>query len=326
VDHDDGQDMIERGREMAERAEYLDEKANLEEEEYPNDETVERHLRAVRAWADEDTHNPFCGVILAGGKGTRMGELTKVTNKHLLPVGNVPMVYHPLYKLVGAGIKDIMLVTGTEHMGDFVELLGSGKQHGCRLTYRVQDEAGGIAQALALAEWFCNGNKRPVVVLGDNIFQDSLHEILAQARKSTNKALIVLKEVPDPQRYGVVELFDKPISCPDHKPYCMVRHSCKAIRSIEEKPAHPKGNHAVTGIYVFPNDVFNVIRTLRPSARGELEVTDVNKYYLKHGRLNFSRLDGYWTDAGTLPAWRAANQMVVDSPPDYDNTENECEV
>jgi glucose-1-phosphate thymidylyltransferase len=303
----------------------LDEKADLEEEEYLNDEAVERHLRAVRARAKEDPYNPFCGVILAGGKGTRMGELTKITNKHLLPVGNVPMVYHPLYKLIGADIRDIMLVTGTEHMGDFVELLGSGSRIGARLTYRVQDEAGGIAQALALAEWFCNGNKRPVVILGDNIFQDSLHEILAMAHKSKDNALIVLKDVPDPERYGVVELIDKPVPCPDGKPGCMVRHTRKTIRSIEEKPAHPKGAHAVTGIYIFPHDVFDVIRTLKPSSRGELEITDVNKYYLKQGRLNFRILDGYWTDAGTLPSWRAANQLVISCPPEYVASADECE-
>src|SRR5947208_3256083 len=145
------------------------------------------------------------GIILAGGKGTRMGELTKVTNKHLLPVGPYPMVYHPLKKMTGAGLKEILLVSGTEHMGDFVELLGSGKDYGCRLTYRVQDEAGGIAQALGLAELFCY-DARCLVILGDNIFQDSLNELIAAADKRPNDAFILLKQVYDPQRYGVAEL------------------------------------------------------------------------------------------------------------------------
>src|ERR1700674_5306082 len=145
------------------------------------------------------------GIILAGGKGTRLGELTKVTNKHLLPVGPYPMVYHPLKKMVDAGVRDVLLVSGTEHMGDFVELLGSGREHKCSLTYRVQDEAGGIAQALGLAELFCR-DARVVVILGDNIFQDSLAPILAAAQKHADYAWVALKKVPDPARYGVAEL------------------------------------------------------------------------------------------------------------------------
>src|SRR5438552_97939 len=145
------------------------------------------------------------GVILAGGKGTRLGELTKVTNKHLLPVGPFPMVYHPLKKMAGAGIRDILLVSGTEHMGDFVELLGSGRDHGCQLTYRVQDEAGGIAQALGLAELYCH-DVRSLVILGDNIFLDPLGPMLAAANRSPQCAWVALKQVPDPQRYGVAEL------------------------------------------------------------------------------------------------------------------------
>src|SRR6516164_8487507 len=145
------------------------------------------------------------GVILAGGKGTRLGELTKVTNKHLLPVGPYPMVYHPLKKLVGAGIRDILLVSGTEHMGDFVELLGSGREYQCNLTYRVQDEAGGIAQALGLAALFCHG-VRSLVILGDNVFHDPLTDLVAAADKKPDHAFVLLKQVPDPQRYGVAEL------------------------------------------------------------------------------------------------------------------------
>src|SRR2546423_2789832 len=147
----------------------------------------------------------YRGVVLAGGKGTRLGELTRVTNKHLLPVGSLPMVYHPIKKLMGAGIRDVLLVSGTEHMGDFVELLGSGRHLGCSLTYRVQDEAGGIAQALGLAELFCH-DARSLVILGDNIFQDALHDLITAAEKRPNDAFILLKQVPDPQRYGVAEL------------------------------------------------------------------------------------------------------------------------
>ncbi len=238
------------------------------------------------------------GVILAGGKGTRLGELTKVTNKHLLPVGPYPMVYHPLKKMVGAGIRDILLVSGTEHMGDFVELLGSGKDFGCSLTYRVQDEAGGIAQALGLGELFCR-DARCLVILGDNIFQDSLNELIAAAEKKPNDAFILLKEVHDPQRYGVAELRGE------------------RIVSIEEKPKKPKSDFAVAGIYLYPPDVFTVIRTLKPSARGELEITDVNRYYLEKKRLCSSRLRGYWTDAGTLESLATANQLVQQEMPTF---------
>jgi glucose-1-phosphate thymidylyltransferase len=236
------------------------------------------------------------GVILAGGKGTRLGELTKVTNKHLLPVGPYPMVYHPLKKMTGAGLSDLLLVSGTEHMGDFVELLGSGKDHGCRLTYRVQDEAGGIAQALGLAELFCHG-VRSLVILGDNIFYDSLKEYVAAAEKKPDWAWVLLKQVPDPQRYGVAE----------------VRGD--AIISIEEKPKKPKSDYAVAGIYLYPADVFNVVKTLRPSSRGELEITDVNRYYLEKGRLGHTLLSGYWTDAGTLESLAHANQLVNEKMP-----------
>jgi glucose-1-phosphate thymidylyltransferase len=238
------------------------------------------------------------GVILAGGKGTRLGELTKVTNKHLLPVGPFPMVYHPLKKMVGAGIKDILLVSGTEHMGDFVELLGSGREYQCRLTYRVQDEAGGIAQALGLAEQFCH-DARSLVILGDNIFQDPLAPFLAAAEAKPNHAWVMLKRVHDPQRYGVAEV------------------KGDSILSIEEKPKKPKSDYAVAGIYLYPPDVFGVIKTLKPSGRGELEITDVNRYYLKQGRLGFSSLEGYWTDAGTPESLAHANQLVQQQMPTF---------
>src|SRR5438477_8315635 len=186
------------------------------------------------------------GVILAGGKGTRLGELTKVTNKHLLPVGPLPMVYYPLKKLVGAGVTDILLVSGTEHMGDFVELLGSGRDFRCHLTYRVQDEAGGIAQALGLAADFC-GQGRCAVLLGDNVFFDPLGPLLDQARAHAEHAWIALKQVPDPGRYGVAEVKDR------------------KLVDIEEKPSHPRSDFAVAGIYLYPPDVFEVIKGLRPS-------------------------------------------------------------
>ena len=196
------------------------------------------------------------GVILAGGKGTRMGELTKVTNKHLLPVGAWPMVYHPLKKLTGCGVHDILLVSGTDHMGDFVELLGSGKDHACRLTYRVQDEAGGIAQALGLAEHFCMGS-RSLVLLGDNIFRDPLIGFLEKANTRPDWAWIGLQRVPDPGRYGVAEL------------------DGERVVSIEEKPKEPKSDTAVIGIYIYPPDVFGLIRT--PQAQRPRRVGD-------HGR------------------------------------------
>ena len=236
------------------------------------------------------------GVILAGGKGSRLGELTRVTNKHLLPVGPFPVIYYPLRKLVGAGVREILLVSGTEHMGDFVELLGSGKDHGCSLTYRVQDEAGGIAQALGLAEHFCV-NDRLVVILGDNIFHDSLDQFLADSAAHPDRAWLALEAVPDPGRYGVAEL------------------DGDRVTGIEEKPTTPRSDLAVAGIYVYPADVFSVIRTLRPSRRGELEITDVNNHYLRAGRLGFTRLDGYWTDAGTFDSLALATQLVSAQTP-----------
>jgi glucose-1-phosphate thymidylyltransferase len=239
------------------------------------------------------------GIILAGGKGTRLGELTKVTNKHLLPVGPYPMVYYPLKKLVGAGIREVLLVSGTEHMGDFVELLGSGRGHDCSLTYRVQDEAGGIAQALGLAQRFCT-DARCAVILGDNIFRDPLAPLLEEANAYPDHAWVALKQVPDPGRYGVAELRGD------------------RIVGIEEKPARPKSDFAVAGIYIYPPDVFEVICGLRPSGRGELEITDVNRHYLKQGRLGYSVLPGFWTDAGTPDSLALVNQLVREEPPRFE--------
>ncbi|MCX7666135.1 MAG: sugar phosphate nucleotidyltransferase [Gemmataceae bacterium] len=238
------------------------------------------------------------GIVLAGGKGTRLGELTKVTNKHLLPVGQWPMVYHPLKKILGTGIKDVLLVSGTEHMGDFVELLGSGKDHQCALTYRVQDEAGGIAQALGLAEGFSAGH-RSLVILGDNIFESPVTPMLEEANQHPDWAWIGLKEVPDPGRYGVAEL------------------NGKQVVGIEEKPKNPKSSYAVIGVYIYPPDVFEIIKTLKPSGRGELEITDVNNHYLRQGRMGYTILEGYWTDAGTLDSLVHANSLVYKSPPRF---------
>ena len=230
------------------------------------------------------------GIVLAGGTGSRLYPLTKVTNKHLLPVGNKPMIYYPIEKLIGAGIEEILIVTGTEHMGDVVNLLGSGKDFGCRFTYKVQDEAGGIAQALGLARNFV-GNDSMAVILGDNIFESDLNDATKNVEKSG--ARILIKEVDDPERFGVAELDgDK-------------------IIGIEEKPDQPKSNYAVTGIYFYPPDVFDVIENLEPSDRGELEITDVNNYYIRNGRMKYSILEGWWTDAGTPDSYKRANEFAT---------------
>lgn len=229
------------------------------------------------------------GIILAGGTGSRLYPLTKVTNKHLLPVGEKPMIYHPIEKLTEVGIEEILIVTGTEHMGDVVNLLGSGKDFNCRFTYKVQDEAGGIAQALGLAENFA-GNDPVIVILGDNIFENSLKT--AVKNYDGSGAQILIQEVEDPERYGVAELRgDKVIS-------------------IDEKPQDPKSNFAVTGIYFYDANVFECIKTLKPSGRGELEITDVNNFYIKQGQMKSSVLEGWWTDAGTPDSYKHANKLV----------------
>lgn len=232
------------------------------------------------------------GIILAGGTGSRLFPLTKVTNKHLLPVGDKPMIYHPISKLTEVGIEEILIVTGTEHMGDVVTLLGSGKDFGCRFTYKVQDEAGGIAQALGLAENFA-GDESVVVILGDNIFEGSLE--MAVKRYPGSGAQILIQEVHDPQRYGVAEL------------------DGNRVVSIEEKPDQPKSNYAVTGIYFYDSEVYKCIKTLKPSGRGELEITDVNNYYIKEGKMQSSELAGWWTDAGTPESYKLANKLVLEN-------------
>jgi glucose-1-phosphate thymidylyltransferase len=231
------------------------------------------------------------GVILAGGTGSRLYPLTKVTNKHLLPVGRKPMILHPVDKLIKAGIKEIIVVTGVEHMGDVVNLLGSGKDFGCEFSYKVQDQAGGIAQALGLTESFCRGSKI-CVILGDNIFEDELTSFSRSFHEQTTGAKVLLKKVTDPQRFGVPELKgDK-------------------IIGIEEKPKNPKSSYAVTGIYFYDSQVFDLIKKLKPSGRGELEITDVNNFYVQNGTMTYDMFQGNWTDAGTFESLQLANQLM----------------
>jgi glucose-1-phosphate thymidylyltransferase len=270
---------------------------------------------------NSSTHSTCIGIILAGGSGSRLNPCTTVTNKHLLPVGEMPMIFYPIKKLVAAGVTDILIVTGTEHMGDFISLLGSGKDFGaggdqkgtrCALTYRVQDEAGGIAQALALAERFAGGQPM-CVILGDNIFESSITPLIEAFMSNPNAAHILLKEVPDAERFGVAELAEQPPPGPllekEGEKYGIV------VKRIIEKPESPPSNFAVTGIYCYPPDVFDIIRTLTPSNRGELEITDVNNTYLNAGRLRASIVDGYWSDAGTFPSLARANELVREKPP-----------
>ncbi len=228
------------------------------------------------------------GVILAGGTGSRLYPLTKVTNKHLLPVYDKPMIYYPMETLVNAGIKDIMIVSGRGHAGHFLELLGSGVDFGVHFTYEIQEKAGGIAQALSLAEDFADGDS-VTVILGDNIFQDNIREDVANFNDGSK---IFLKEVPDAHRFGVAELKgDKVIG-------------------IEEKPKQPKSNFAVTGLYIYDSDVFDAIKTLKPSGRGELEITDVNNYYISKGAMDYGVLEGFWSDAGTFESLLRAGILV----------------
>lgn len=236
------------------------------------------------------------GIILAGGSGSRLYPLTKVTNKHLLPVGSEPMIFYPIRKLLCAGIKDVLVVTGTEHMGAVVGLLGSGRDFDCRFTYRVQDEPGGIAQALGLAADFAR-NDRMIVVLGDNIFQDDLHVYVDAFRHQEKGAKVLLKEVDHPERFGVAELKEN------------------RLARITEKPESPKSRHAVTGIYMYDTAVFDIIAGLRPSGRCELEITDVNNEYISRGEMEFDILQGWWTDAGTFDSLALANALVMGRDP-----------
>ncbi|MGD9110351.1 MAG: sugar phosphate nucleotidyltransferase [Phycisphaerales bacterium] len=236
------------------------------------------------------------GVVLAGGTGSRLNPLTKVTNKHLLPVGRKPMIYYPIEKLLSAGIKDILIVTGVEHMGEVVNLLGSGVGFGCRFTYKVQDQAGGIAQALGLAEDFAR-DSGVAVVLGDNIFQVSLKQYADNFLAQGSGARLLLKQVPDPQRFGVAEV------------------AGSKVIGIEEKPKQPKSDYAVTGVYFYDGTVFDIIKTLKPSKRGEMEITDVNNAYIAEGQLGYDILEGWWSDAGTFESLNKVNELVIKEPP-----------
>jgi len=235
------------------------------------------------------------GVILAGGLGSRLHPLTKITNKHLLPVHSQPMIYYPIQTLINAGIEDIMIVTGGNSAGDFLRLLGNGKDFGLKhLNYTYQEGEGGIADALSLVEHFADDD--PIcVILGDNIIEKNVRAAADEYRKQGGGAKIMLKRVHDPQRFGVPEL------------------DGEKVLNIEEKPSEPKSDFAVIGVYFYDNTVFDVIRTLVPSGRGELEITDVNNHYIQRGEMTWNELDGWWTDAGTFESLLRASNLVAET-------------
>jgi glucose-1-phosphate thymidylyltransferase len=233
------------------------------------------------------------GVVLAGGTGSRLNPLTRVTNKHLLPVYNKPMVYYPIQTLVNAGIEEILLVTGGKNAGEFLRLLGNGRDFGLKhLNYTYQEGEGGIAEALGLAEFFA-GDDPLCVILGDNIVEMNVQSAVERFKSQNGGAKILLKAVPDAQRFGVAEVKG------DH------------VIGIEEKPTRPKSNFAVVGIYMYDKTVFQKIKRLRPSGRGELEITDVNNFYIDEGKLTYEMLEGWWTDAGTFDSLLHANTLVA---------------
>ena len=235
------------------------------------------------------------GVVLAGGLGIRLRPLTAVTNKHLLPVFNRPMIFYPIQTLVNAGITDIMIVTGGNSAGDFLKLLGNGKAFGLKhLNYTYQEGEGGIADALSLVEHFA-GDDPMCVVLGDNIIQGNISAAVKSYAQQARGANILLKKVPDPQRFGVPEL------------------AGKRVVKIEEKPVHPKSDYAVIGIYLYDAQVFEIIHTLKPSGRGELEITDVNNAYIDRNEMTWDELEGWWTDAGTFESLLYASNLVAET-------------
>ena len=234
------------------------------------------------------------GVILAGGLGTRLHPLTKITNKHLLPVYDKPMIYYPIETLINAGIEDILIVTGGNDAGDFLRLIGNGKEFGLKhINYTYQEGEGGIADALSLAEFFAD-KENICVVLGDNIIEKNIRSAVKAFKRQKRGAKIMLKEVPDPGRFGVPEL-----------------DGDRVVR-IEEKPKFPKSKYAIIGIYLYDNTVFDIIKTLKPSDRGELEITDVNNTYINRGEMTWEILDGWWTDAGTFGSLLKASQLVAE--------------
>lgn len=233
------------------------------------------------------------GVVLAGGTGSRLLPLTKITNKHLLPIFDRPMIYYPIQALVDAGIEEILIVTGGRNSGDFLRLLGNGKEFGLKhINYTYQEGEGGIAEALALAEYFVNG-EQVCVILGDNIIEKPIRAAVEDFRHQERGAKILLKQVADAERFGVAEIHDG------------------RIAGIEEKPRQPKSHYAVTGIYMYDASVFAKTRTLKPSGRGELEITDVNNQYIAEGTMTFAHLDGWWTDAGTFDSLLRAANLVA---------------
>ncbi len=233
------------------------------------------------------------GIILAGGLGTRLFPLTKITNKHLLPIYDKPMIYYPISYLVDAGIRDISIVTGGNHAGDFLRLLGNGAAFGLsHINYTYQEGEGGIAQALSITQYFAQG-ERIVVILGDNILENGIQPYVDNFMKQKKGARVLLKEVSDPGRFGVATL------------------KGNKIIGIEEKPKEPKSNLAVTGIYMYDESVYDIIQTLTPSGRGELEITDVNNAYIQRGELEYDILDGWWTDSGTFDSLLQANHLVA---------------
>lgn len=235
------------------------------------------------------------GVILAGGLGTRLMPLTKVTNKHLLPIYNKPMIYYPIKTLIDAGIKNILIVTGGENAGEFLRLLGNGSEFGLKhIHYTYQKGEGGIAEALGLAEHFAD-DEPIVVILGDNIIHDNVRSFVEDFKNQGSGAKILLKEVNDPHRFGVANLVNE------------------KIINIEEKPSNPKSNYAVTGIYMYYPEVFKFIKGLKPSERGELEITDVNNNFIESGNMTFGFLKGWWTDAGTFESLYRANCLIAQS-------------
>ena len=235
------------------------------------------------------------GVVLAGGTGSRLNPLTRVTNKHLLPIYDKPMVYYPIQTLVNAGIEEILLVTGGKNAGDFLRLLGNGRDFGLKhLHYTYQEGEGGIAQALGLAEYFAAGE--PIcVILGDNIIENNVRQAVQNFKKQKDGAKILLKKVEDAERFGVAEI------------------SGDRVLGIEEKPQRPKSSYAVIGIYLYDATVFEKIRRLKPSGRGELEITDVNNFYIDEGKLTFEVLEGWWTDAGQFESLLRANNLVAET-------------
>ena len=235
------------------------------------------------------------GIVLAGGTGSRLFPLTKITNKHLLPIYDKPMIYYPIQTLVDAGIKDILVVTGGKNAGDFLRLLANGKHFGLtHIDFTYQEGEGGIAEALGLAQHFAD-NSKLCVILGDNIIEGSIRNAVEDFRQQPRGAKILLKEVPDAERFGVAEI------------------SGDRVVNIEEKPQNPKSNFAVTGFYMYDETVFDKIETLVPSGRGELEITDVNNAYIREGTMTFSYLEGWWTDAGTFESLLRASNLVAGS-------------